>query len=231
MKTIRSAIAVLAASSLLIHLPASAALEAPRGSIVERNIDLAAEKAFDQWMGSLESAPHADDVQNIGILKLAGDTRDFTSLLAEKLTASKRFHVVILSGGDWNAIEDEMARQDVDAGFGDIMNKATIMWTNARGAYVIPETTKGADALLLGRVRDVDGDWLRARARITMHLARVDTRTQVAGGIAEGESVMSIRDLAIYFKVELLIGAGCLVVAMILLALIRGFFKGMSRPR
>ncbi|MBN1672417.1 MAG: hypothetical protein JXR37_15360 [Kiritimatiellae bacterium] len=223
-------IAVLTTIVLLAG-PALAAISAPKGGIVERNIDLAAENAFDTWIESLQKAPHTEEVQYIGILPLAGDNRDFTALLAEKLTQLKRFHVVILSGKEWMAIEDELARTDPDAGFGDIMDKASIKWKELRDSFTLPETAKGADAILLGRIRSTDGDWLRARIRFTLHLAKVDTRTQIAGGIAEGESVMAVKDLLIYYKVALALAVVALIVLLIVLGFLRSIAKKMARPR
>ena len=211
--------------------PARAAIAPPSGPIIERNIDRAAEAAVDQWMAQLQKAPRTESVQNIGILPLGNDQRNFTTLLVEKLSTDKRFHVVILKGKDWDAIESEMARTDPDGGMGDIFNKATIQWKQMRDTYVIPESTKGADALLLGSVRSVDPDWLRARVRITLHLSRVDTREQIGGGIAEGESMMSWKDLLLYYKVQASLAVAGLVVLLIILGLLGKFSRGMSRPR
>ena len=219
------------AVGMLTAVASWAAVEAPQGAIVERNIDLAAQKAFNAWVTQLLSAPNTENVQNIGIVPLAGDNADFTTLLAERLTAEKKLHVVVLSGAGWDAIEEEMARQDPDSGLGDIMDKATIKWQESRGSYVIPETTKGTDALLIGNVRSIDGDWLRARTRFTLHLVKVDTREQIGGSVAEGESMMTFRDLLIYYKVQVMIAILLLIGLIIVWRIWRSFLKAATRPR
>ena len=224
-------VVALCAVTMMWAGTAVGAIEAPKGAIVERNVDLAAEKAIDAWIAQLQAAPHLEDVKNIGILPLAGDASNFTELLAAKLTSLQQFHVVILSGKDWMSIEEELARTDPNEGYGDIMDKASIKWSSDRGDYTLPDTALGADALLLGHVRQVDSDWLRARARFTLHLAGVEKRTQIAGGIAEGESVMSWKDLLIYYKIQVIVGVLILIGALIVLAMLRGMFRSMGRPR
>lgn len=214
-----------------IFLAGATLCSAIEGPIVERNVDLAAEAAFDQWAQTLDASPHTEEIQNIGILRLVGDDRQLTDLLAAKLTQLDRFRVVILGGRDWMAIENELARQDPEEGFGDIMDKASIKWREERDMWVIPETTKGADALLMGRVRSVDADWLRSRIRFTLHLARVDTREQIAGGIVEGEAVLTPKDFVIYYKIQILWGLAIFVAVIIVLCLLRSMLKSMTRPR
>ena len=210
----------------------AAGIEPPSGPIIERNIDRAAENAFNSWVdNTLNSAPHSQGIINIGILELSGDNRNFTELLKNRLTKSGKYHVVILRGKDWMAIEDELARTDPDSGWGDIMNKATIKWREDRGMYVLPETTSGTDALLLGRVRSVDTDWLRARTRFSLNLARVDNRDLLAGGIAEGESVLPVMDMIIYYKIELVVILGILIALIIFLFLIKTVLRAGRRAR
>ena len=203
----------------------------PLGDIVERNLDRAAENAIRGWIGKLQDAPNLENVKNIGIIRLDNDARDFTELLSALLSADRRFQVTILSGGEWDAIEDELARTDPDSGYGDIMAKASIIWQAQRDAYVIPETAQGADALLIGRVRGVDTDWLRARVRLALHLARIDTRTQAGGGIAEGESVTAWKDLLIYYKIPAAIAAAGLIALIVILMLLHSLVKRATRPR
>ena len=223
---------VLMVSLIFCGAALSAGIEPPSGPIIERNIDRSAEEAFNNWVdNTLNKAPHSQGIKNIGILELAGDNRNFTELLKNRLTESGKFHVVILRGKDWMAIEDELARTDPDSGWGDIMNKATIKWREDRGAYVLPETTLGTDALLLGRVRSVDTDWLRARTRFSLNLARVDNREIVAGGIAEGESILPFMDMIIYYKVQLVVILGILVALIIILWLIKSVLRAGRRPR
>ena len=209
----------------------AAPLEVPQGALVRRNIDLAAAKAFDQWIVQLEAAPHVEGIETIGILPLNGDPKGFTDILEAKLSAMNRFRVVILSGPEWDAIEDEVARQDPDEGFGDIMDKATLVWKSMGDEYAIAETAKGAQAILFGKFRDGDGDWLRARASFTLKLGTVGTRELVAGGLVEGESVQTVKDLAIYYKVELALLALALVVLVIVLRMVRSAAAKMTRPR
>ena len=209
----------------------AAPIEPPKGALVRRNIDLAADQAFDSWVAQLQAAPHTDGIVTIGVLPLSGDVFDFTDILVAKLTALERFRVVILNGKEWDAIEEELARQDPDEGFGDIMDKATLAWKSMGEGYAISETTQGAQAILFGNFRDWDGDWLRARTRFSLKLGTVGTRELVAGGLVEGESILSIRDLVIYYKVELAGLAVGLVVLVMILRAFKGFTSKMSRPR
>ncbi len=216
---------------MLLAGTAPAAFQAPTGVIRERTIDRAAGQAIEQWIREALNAPHLEGVANIGILPLANDPRNFTELLAARLSAEKRFHVVILRGADWKEIEDEWARTDPNSGFGDIMDKAAIKWKAVRGTYVIPESAKGADALLVGRVRHVDEDWLRAWVSIPLSLARVDTRERIGGANAEGESYPPLRDLVIYYKVEIALVLLALFALVVSLLLLRGLVRRCTRPR
>ncbi len=229
MKTYRIGLSALALLGLLAA-PALA-LKAPSGPAVDRNLDLAAEKAFASWVAELEKAPHIEAVKNIGVLKLAGDTSDFTTLLADQLTQVGRFKVVILSGPEWDALETEVARQDPDAGLGDMMDKASIIWKSSRGSYQLPEAIQGADALLIGSVRNLDGDWLRARAIFSLHLGTVGERTRISGGRAEGESVMGWKDIAVIYKTQILLGIVGLIALIILLGFLKSFITSMTRAR
>lgn len=210
---------------------AVAPIEPPQGALIRRNIDQSAAQAFDQWIAQLQAAPHTEGIVTIGVLPLGGDSVDFTDILVAKLTALERFRVVILDGKEWNAIEEEVARQDPDEGFGDLMDKATVVWTNMGDEYVISETTQGAQAILFGKFRDWDGDWLRARTRFTLKLGTVGTRELVAGGLVEGESVQSVKDLAIYYKVELAVLALGIVILGFVRRMIKTAAAKMSRPR
>ncbi|MBA4386638.1 MAG: hypothetical protein C0404_01585 [Verrucomicrobia bacterium] len=231
MKAFKTLSAVAVAFAVAAGYCLAAPLEAPKGKVVSRNVELAVEKAFDKWIADLEKAPHTESITNIGIIRLRGDVSNFTSLLAEKMSVNRKFHVVILSGPDWDEIEKEWARQDPGSGLGDIMNKITVKWEKKGDRYVIPETAKGADTLLLGEVRSVEDDWLRARVRAAVHLAKIGEREQVAGGIAEGEAVMSWTDLAVYYKVELLLVLAGLAALIVIILLIRGFLRMTTRPR
>lgn len=206
-------------------------LEAPKGALVRRNVDQAVAKAFDAWVAQLQAAPHTEGIVTIGVLPLAGDPAGYTQILEAKLTALARFRVVILNGPEWNAIEQEVARQDPDEGFGDIMDKATLVWESMGDEYKIGETTKGAQAILFGKFRDVDADWLRARASFTLKLGTVGTRELVAGGLVEGESLQSVKDLVIYYKVELALLVLALAALIVVLRMLRSFAAKMTRPR
>lgn len=229
MKTCRIGLSALALLGLFAA-PALA-LKAPSGPAVERNLDLAAEKAFASWVADVGKAPHIESVKNIGILRLAGDTSDFTTLLADQLTQLGRFKVVILSGPEWDALETEVARQDPDGGLGDMMDKASIIWKSSRGAYQLPEEIQGADALLIGSVRSLDGDWLRARAAFTLHLGTVGERTRISGGRAEGENILSWKDLVVIYKIQILLGLAGVAVLIIVLNLLKSFVHRMTRAR
>lgn len=222
---------ILGALLLAGSVAGAAPIEAPKGALVRRNVDQAAAKAFDQWIARLEAAPHTEGIVTIGILPLGGDPAGFTDILEAKLSAMNRFRVVILSGREWNAIEDEVARQDPDEGFGDIMDKASLVWESMGDEFKIGETTKGAQAILFGKFRDGDGDWLRARASFTLKLGTVGTRELVAGGLVEGESVQSVKDLAIYYKVELALLVLALAVLLIALRMVKSAAAKMTRPR
>ena len=211
--------------------PAAAQVAAPDGDLIARNLDIAAERAFKQWIDQLASAPNMEGVQNIGIIALGRDTDGFTEILAARLSAQPNLRVVVLRGGVWNAIEDALALQDPNDGLGDIMDKATILWREVDGEFLFPETAVGAHALLIGRVRGVDRDWLRARTRFVLELARMDTRTMVAGGIVEGESRLSREDLMIYYKTEMVWGIVGVIVAFILLTLFLRFIHATKRVR
>lgn len=222
----------LAAAALFILAVPALALEPPTGDIVSRNIDRAAEKAFAGWIrDTLQRAPHREGIRNIGILKLAGDTGEFTELLKNQLTVLGNYNVVILSGPEWDVIEDELARTDPSSGWGDIMDKATITWREERGRWALPETTVAADAILIGRERGLDTDWLRARTRFSLNLARVDTRQLVAGGMAEGESMLPLKDLIIYYKVEIVIALVALFALLLVLRMFRSLVRAGTRPR
>lgn len=225
-------VACLAFALASATLSARAALfEKPSGPVVQRNVELAAESAIQNWIASLDGAPRFDTIANVGILPLGGDGLYFTTTLSDTLSRSGKLRVVILRGAAWDAIEDELARQDPDGGWGDIMDKASIAWTENRGVYELPETTLGADALLMGQVRSIDTDWLRARVRLNLRLIKVDTREVIAGGVMEGESVLSWRDAAIYYKTEIAIVLGALIVLLWIRATLRRFGRNMRRPR
>lgn len=226
-----SIITLILAVNLLAISGAVAEIKAPEGSIVARNVDRAAEEAFRTWIGKLKDAPRTEGIRNIGILPLEGDTRDFTALLKNSLSLNRNYRVVILSGKEWEVIEDELARTDPDSGMGDIIDKSTIQWERYRERYVLPETAQGTDAILLGRVRGVDTDWLRARARFALYLVRVDTREQVGGGIAEGESYMPVLDLIIYYKLIVAISLIALIVLIVLIVIIKPLIRSGRRPR
>jgi hypothetical protein len=222
----------LAALAALLAAGPALALEPPSGDIISRNIDRSAEKAFANWIrDTLQRAPHREGIRNIGILKLAGDSGDFTALLKNQLTTVGNYNVVILSGADWDVIEDELARTDPSSGWGDIMDKATIKWREERGRYALPETTVAADAILIGQQRGLDTDWLRARSRFALNLARVDTRQLVAGGVAEGESLLPLKDLIIYYKVEIVLALIALIILLLVLRMFRSLIRAGTRPR
>ncbi len=232
MKSLKLSICTILTAAFAGAAVAAAPLEAPKGALVRRNVDLAAAKAFDAWVAQLQAAPHTEGIVTIGILPLGGDPAGFTQILEAKLTALDRFRIVILSGPEWNAIEDEVARQDPDEGFGDIMDKAYSVWTNLPGdEYQISETTKGAQAILFGKFRDVDADWLRARTRFTLKLGTVGTRELVAGGLVEGESILTVRDLLVYYKIELAVLALALVALGLVLKMLKSLGAKMTRPR
>lgn len=219
--------------SLLVLAPglALAALVPPRGPILERNIDRAAQSAFDQWAAQLEKAPHASAIRTIGILPLADDPAQFTTLLEARLSQLPNVKVVILRGPKWDAIEEEVARTDPSEGFGDIMNKASLIWQEVRGDYQIPESALGADALLFGQIRRVDPDWPRSRVTAVLMMGGVAERTLIAGGTVEGESTLGWKDLAIYYKGTIAIAVLCFIGLIVILCLIKGFVRAMTRPR
>jgi hypothetical protein len=203
-------------------------IEAPSGPIVDRYVDMAAEQAFGQWIRDLTADPKAESVQRVGMLRLDGDPGNLTSILQGKLTRLDRIRIVTLGGSVWNVIERELARTDPDEGYGDIFDKATIVWREDQG---LPETTIGADAILLGQVRSVERTWLRTIVRVQIFLARVDTREQLAGGLYVGEAVLSSRDFMFYYSKELIWGAVIFVGVLIALWLLRCILRSMSRPR
>lgn len=231
MKHINSLIWIqtIAMGILCAVLPAHAQrVEAPSGPIVQRYIDMAAEQAFDQWVNDLMADTKVESVERVGMLRLDGDPGNLTSILQGKLTRLDTIRIVTLGGPVWNAIERELARTDPDEGYGDIFDKATIVWTEDAG---IPETTIGADAILLGHVRSVEQTWLRTIVRVQVFLARVDTREQMAGGIYTGEAVLSARDFAFYYSTQLIWAAVIFVAVIIALWMLRGLLKATTRPR
>jgi hypothetical protein len=203
-------------------------VSAPEGPMVQRYIDLAVEQAYDQWIQDLSADPKAESVQRIGMLRLDKDTGNLTEILQGKLTRLSHLRIVTLGGSVWNVIERELARTDPDQGYGDIFDKATIVWGEQQ---TIPETTIGADAILLGHVRSVEQTWLRTIVRVQIFLARVDTREQLAGGIYTGEAVLSPRDFLFYYSTQLIWGVIILVGLIFVLGLLRGLVKAMTRPR
>ncbi len=222
-------IQIVAMGMLLAVLPANAQrVEAPSGPIVQRYIDMAAEQAFDQWVTDLMADAKVESVQRVGMLRLDGDPGNLTSILQGKLTRLDQVRIVTLGGSVWHVIERELARTDPDEGYGDIFDKATIVWTEDAG---IPETTMGADAILLGHVRSVEQTWLRTIVRVQVFLARVDTREQLAGGIYTGEAVLSMRDFAFYYSTQLIWAAAIFVAVIIVLCLLRSLLKSMTRAR
>jgi hypothetical protein len=228
--TTRHGLAALLMLGLLVpalHVSAQS-VAAPEGEIVQRYIDLAAEQAFDQWIGDLGADAKTEPVQRIGMLRLDRDPGNLTSILQGKLTRLDQIRVVTLGGSVWNAIERELARTDPDEGYGDIFDRATIVWREDGG---FPETTLGADALLLGHVRSVEHTWLRTIVRVQIFLARIDNREQLAGGVYTGEAVLSPRDFMFYYSTQLIWGAGIFIALIIVLCVLRSLFKSMSRPR
>ncbi len=203
----------------------------PSGAVVHRNVELAAESAIQEWINSLDEAPRFETLSTIGVLPLRGDGLLFETLLSDALSRHGDVRVVILQGPAWDAIEEELARQDPDGGWGDIMDKASIAWTESRSEYALPESALGANALLMGQIRSVDTDWLRARVRLNLRLIKVDTREVVAGGSVEGESVMIWQDVVIYYKIEIAIVLGALIVLLWVRSSMRRLGRSMTRPR
>ncbi len=222
-------ITTVIAGLLLWSATASAQrIEGPSGPIVDRYIDLAAERAFDQWVADLQADPKAEAVQRVGIVRLDRDPGNLSSILQGKMTRLDAIRIVTLGGSVWNVIERELARTDPDEGYGDIFNRATIVWTEEAG---IPETTIGADAILLGHVRSVEHTWLRTIVRVQVFLARVDTREQLAGGIYTGEAVLSPRDFLFHYSTQLIWGVAILVAAIVVVWLLRSILRATTRPR
>lgn len=219
--------------SLLVLAPglALAGLVPPKGPILERNIDHAAQSAFDQWVTQLSKSPHIDAIRTIGILPLADDTAQFTTLLEARLSQLPNVKVVILRGPKWDAIEEEVARTDPSEGFGDIMNKASLIWQEVRGEYQLPESALGADALVFGQVRRVDPDWPLSRVTAVLMMGSVAERTLIAGGTVEGESTLGWKDLALYYKGTIVIIALGVIGLIVLVCLLKGFVRAMTRPR
>lgn len=226
---VRKCLIVLACIASWGLRPADAALfQKPGGPLLQRTLDQAAEDAVNKWIESLSAAPRFETVENVGILNLSRDSREFTEILSDALSRNPRLRVVVLRGPAWDAIEDEMARQDPEEGWGDIMDKAAIAWDNTRGEYSLPESTLPANALLMGQVRSIDTDnWLIPRVQLNLRLVTVKTREVVAGGFVTGEATISWRDLAIYYKMEIFIIAA----ALFILWRMRRFMAGMQRPR
>ena len=226
----RLSLAIIAVTGLLhASLPAGAqSIQAPDGPIVQRYIDLAAEQAFDQWIQHLTADPKAESVQRIGLLRLDSDPGNLTSILQGKLTRLDSVRVVTLGGPVWHVIERELEKQEIGEGYGDIFDKATIVWREDGG---FPETTIGADAILLGHVRSVERTWLRTIVRVQIFLARIDTREQLAGGLYTGETVLSPRDFMFYYSTQLIWAVGILVAIIIALGIFRSLLKSMTRPR
>lgn len=209
----------------------AALFQQPTGPVVHRNIELAAESAIQDWIASLDAAPRFETLSNIGVLPLRGDGLLFETTLSDALSRHGKVRVVILEGAAWDAIEDELARQDPDGGWGDVMDKASIAWTESRGTFALPESALGADALLMGQIRSIDTDWLRARVRLNLRLIKVDTREVIAGGAVEGESMMTWQDVVIYYKIEIAIILGALIALLWIRGSMRRLGRAMQRPR
>ncbi len=209
--------------------PASAQpIEAPEGAIVQRYIDLAAERAFSEWVADLRADSKAEAVERIGMVRLDGDPGDLTSILQGQLTRLDDLRIVTLGGSVWRVIENELARTDPEEGYGDIFNQATIIWGEDQ---TIPQTVTGPDAILLGHVRSVERSWLRTIVRVQIFLARVDTREQLAGGIYTGEAVLSPRDAFFYYTWHIVWGVVILAGVLIALVIMRSLLRAMTRPR
>lgn len=202
--------------------------EKPSGPLVERAIDRAAQAAVDQWIASLDQAPRYDQVAHVGVVGLGADGRSYTTLLTDALSRNPRVRVVVLDGADWAAIEQLVATTDPEEGWGDIYDKASLLWKEEREGYSLPGTALAADALLMGRVRSVDTDnWINPKVQLNLRLVTADTREIIAGGMVEGESHLHWKDALVYYKVEVLIIVGLLYV----LWRWRRFMNGMRRPR